>query len=85
MAGLLERTSFQVGDWVRRFFDTLQIYVSTPFGLTDPYTMKQGAVQGDSMGVLQYLLVRLVRSKALHHGVSSLPSTRRRSRGHVFR
>ena len=69
MAGLLEGTSFPIGDWVKGFFDTLQIFVSTPFGLTDPYTMKQGGVQGDSLGVLQYLLVRLARSKALRHRV----------------
>lgn len=70
---LFHDTPFPVGEWTKVFFDSLWLYVSTPFGLTRPYRMKQGGVQGDSLGVLQYLLVRLIRSKALRQLIEGPP------------
>ena len=57
------------GSWARSFFDSLQVFLQTPYGLADPYFLKQGGAQGDSMGVCQYLFVRLLRSKAFRQRV----------------
>ena len=50
--------------WLSSFFGSMQVFLQTPFGLANPYKLKQGGVQGDSMGVGQYVLIRLLRSKA---------------------
>ena len=37
--------NMNVGSWADWFFSTLLIYVQTPFGLTEPYTMRQGGAR----------------------------------------
>ena len=61
-----------VGEWIDWFFSSLQIYVQTPYGLTDPYTPRQGGTQGDSMGVGCYMPVRVMRYKALKSMINGL-------------
>ena len=47
------------------FFDGLMVYVQTPFGLAPCSYMKQGGIQGDSMGAGGYPIPRILRSWAL--------------------
>ena len=62
-----------VGELTRWFFDGLMVYLQTPFGLAPPYYMKQGGIQGDSMGVGGYLIPRVMRSWALLDCVTGPP------------
>ena len=52
------------GQWICRFYSSLEVYVVTPFGLTGPYELLHGGVQGDSMGVGSFTLVGIFRSRA---------------------
>ena len=58
------------GDWVDWFYSSFACYVQTPYGLAEPYAVRQGAAQGDSMGVGTYMLFRTLRGKALRTTVS---------------
>ena len=65
LARLLEdHPEVDCGQWIRRFYGSLEVYVVTPFGLTGPYELLHGGVQGDSMGVGSFTLVGIFRSRA---------------------
>ena len=84
-----DTTNMGFGSWAKSFFDSLQVFLQTPYGLAEPYFLKQGGAQGDSMGVCQYLLVRLLRSKVFRQKVggshSPLHPRGMRSRGGLLR
>ena len=61
------------GDWIDWFYSSFDVYLQTPFGLADHYKMLQGGAQGDSMGVGAYMLLRILRAKALRSSVSGPP------------
>lgn len=49
-------------DWLRSFYDSLQVRVVTPHGLTDPYPLRHGGAQGDPGGVGCYEIVGILRT-----------------------
>ena len=57
-----------LGEWLRQFYDALEVYVMTPFGMTDAYRMRHGGAQGDSMGVGTHGAVGIRRTE-FHLGV----------------
>ena len=75
LAGLLlsDPALEHIGRWVDWFFSSTLVTLQTPFGLSPPYYLLQGGIQGDSMGVGGYLIPRVLRSWALRDEVSGPP------------
>lgn len=65
---LLGEAAPGLGDWLHRFYDSLMVYVMTPFGPTDAYPLLHGGAQGDSMGVGTHEAVGIRRTE-FHLGV----------------
>ena len=70
MDKLFPREALQVERWAEQFFGSFRIYVVSPFGLTEPYCMRHGGSQGDSMGVGLYATTTCARTR-FHNGVLS--------------
>ena len=52
------------GEWLARFYASLDVYVVTSFGLVGHYALLHGGAQGDSMGVGPYTLMGVFRTRA---------------------
>ena len=61
---LVAHPEVDCGQWIRRFYGSIEVYVVTPFGLTGPYELLHGSVQEDNMGVGSFTLVGIFRSRA---------------------
>ena len=60
---LKDHPEVDCGQWIRRLYSSSEVYVVTPFGVTCPYELLHGGVQGDSMGVGSFTLVGIFRSR----------------------
>ena len=65
--------TLDIAPWIDWFFSSFKVFLQTPFGLAEYYKLLQGGTQGDSMGVGAYILIRVLRSRALRGQVSGLP------------
>ena len=55
--------------WLQRFYDGLDVWVASPYGLAGPYKLSHGGAQGDSQGVGYFSKVSEKWTEYLRHAV----------------
>ena len=55
--------------WHQRFYDGLDVWVASPYGLAGPYHLRHGGAQCDSQGVGYFSLILEKRTAYLRHAV----------------
>ena len=55
--------------WLQRFYDGLDVWVASPYGLAGPYKLSHGGAQGNTWGVGYFSKVSEKRTEYLRHAV----------------
>ena len=55
--------------WLHRFYDGLDVWVASPYGLAGPYKLSHGGAQGDNQGVGYFSKVSEKPTEYLRHAV----------------